>query len=93
MSAARTEPRNRQWIVSILLLLAVGCAGTQQSSSHARSYLIAIPRLITLYDDQGEVLRQWVGNYNVEIYGSTARFMDRGKAVIIAGTFVIEEQR
>ncbi len=75
------------------VLLAGGCTkGCQQRVSHLKSNLVGLDRTITLYAYDGSVIRVWDGRFQVEAAGGSARFIHKGKAIYIAGTFVIEEK-
>lgn len=63
----------------------------QQRISHVKSETIGLDRTITLYSYDGKPIRTWKGRVQVEIAGGAARFVIDGKAVIISGTYVIEE--
>ena len=80
---------------TILTLAAVallaGC-GLQNTFKHVESSLIGLRRVITLYDANGGVIKRWATTAKVEDNGGTAYFIVNGKAVTIAGTFIIEEQ-
>ncbi len=80
-------------LLAIAVLLVVpGCTEKQrQDYSHWKSDVIGLSRTVTLYDANGKPMRTWKGRYKVEVQGSSARFIADGKTVIIAGTFVIEE--
>ncbi|MBD3242990.1 MAG: hypothetical protein GF331_20525 [Chitinivibrionales bacterium] len=71
--------------------LFTGCADLQQAGSHFKSSMIGLDRTITLYASDGSVIKQWSGRFKVEAAGASARFIHKGKAVYVAGTFVIEE--
>ncbi len=83
-------------LVSILgvFALCAGCTERQrQDISHWKSDLVGLKRTVTLYNDNGQPIKTWKGRFKVEVSGSTARFIDDdGKAVIISGTYLIEEQ-
>lgn len=79
------------------VIIMVGCisllsgCGLQQQVSHLKSDLVGLERSIELYANDGSKIKEWQGRYKVEVTGNSARFMHKGKAVNIAGTFVIEE--
>ena len=80
-------------LLSTTLLMCSGCTQKQrQELSHWKSDLIGLKRTITLYGENGKPIKTWEGRYKVETSGCTARFLDDGKAIIISGTFVIEEK-
>lgn len=72
-------------------LMLTGCGWLGQGVSHLKSGLVKINREITLYADNGTIIRQWKGRYNVEVDGASARFIDDGNVIVISGTFVVEE--
>ncbi|MEW6352318.1 MAG: hypothetical protein AB1646_24975 [Thermodesulfobacteriota bacterium] len=80
-------------LLAILFLsCGPGCTERQrQDYSHWKSDVIGLNRTVTLYDASGKPIRTWKGRFKVEIEGATARFIADGKAVIISGPFVIEE--
>jgi hypothetical protein len=80
-------------VILVVFLFLGGCTEKQrQDFSHWKSDLIGLKRTVTLYDCNGKPIKTWTGRYKVEINGSVARFIDDGKAIIISGTFVIEEK-
>jgi hypothetical protein len=75
------------------LIMCTSCTQKQrQDLSHWKSDLIGLKRSITLYGENGKPIKTWEGRYKVETSGCTARFLHEGKAIIISGTFVIEEK-
>lgn len=83
--------------VSILAVAILGLYSylslptVQQKISHAKSEAIGLDRTITLYSNDGKPIKTWKGRVQVESEGGAARFVVHGKAVIISGTYVIEE--
>ena len=82
----------KRWVTWVLIACCTGCAGAQQSCSHMKSTFVGLPRIVSLYSPDGTLLKKWQGNYNVEITGNTARFIDHGKTITISGTWIVEEQ-
>ena len=78
-------------ILAVALLPLAGCGQAEQMWSHVKSDTVKLDRRITLYAADGSVIREWRGRYNVEVQGTSARFIDDTRAVHISGTFVIEE--
>lgn len=82
--------------LSALLMLVpfiAGCSSCANDWKHFKSQTIGIYQHITLYDANGQVIRQWVTQHPVELKGGDAAFIDAtGNAVTVAGTFVIEEK-
>lgn len=80
-------------LLAVLCLPFAGCAGCQNDMKHAWSDVAGLDREIVLYDAYGHPIRQWRTRAKVEDEGGTCYFLDAdGKAVIISGTFVIEEK-
>ena len=80
-------------LVLAAVILCTGCTEKQRLDiSHWKSDLIGLKRKITLYSDSGKPIKTWEGRYKVEILGCAARFIDDGKAIVISGTYTIEEQ-
>lgn len=76
----------------VLLSLMTGCASQANSCKHQESDMWGLDRTITLYGSDGTVIREWKTKAKVEDQGGTCWFLDKdGKAVLISGTFIIEE--
>ncbi|HMK35688.1 MAG TPA: hypothetical protein VK463_11520 [Desulfomonilaceae bacterium] len=81
----------------ILVIFLIGLYGymslpsVQQRISHAKSEAIGLDRTVTLYANDGKPIRTWKGRIQVELEGGAARFVVHGKAIVISGTYVIEE--
>jgi hypothetical protein len=73
------------------LYVYLSLPSVQQRISHAKSEAIGLNRTITLYANDGKPIRTWKGRVQVELVGGAARFVMHGKAVIVSGTYVIEE--
>lgn len=84
-----------KWIVTLALFSALtvtGCTEKQRHEySHWKSDLIGLNRRITVYSATGTPIKSWEGRYKIEIKDGVARFIHDGKAVVISGTFIIEE--
>jgi hypothetical protein len=77
----------------VIVLIGVGaqCESCRQTVSHWKSNVSGLDRRIVLYANDGSVIRKWEGRFQVEVLGTTARFLVGSRAVTISGTFVIEE--
>lgn len=74
-------------------LLLTGCAGCQQTFSHIKSNVVGLQRVITLYANDGSVIKTWTIKGTVEDRGGSFRFLTgEGKAITLSGTVTIEEQ-
>lgn len=83
-----------KWLFVFALLISLpGCtAGCQNQIKHATSDIFGLNRKITLYDANGGVIREWETKAKVEDQGGTCYFLtNEGKAVIVSGTFIVEE--
>ena len=64
----------------------------EKSIKHFKSDIIGIKRKVTLYDCNGNVIRNWEGRFKIEIQGSYISFIDdNGKDIKVSGTLVVEE--
>ena len=63
----------------------------QQKVSHVKSAMIGLERRVTLYANDGTLIRSWQGHYQIGVSGSTIRFMHDGRAVQVSGTIIVEE--
>jgi len=83
--------------ITIFAILVLGLytyyklPSVQQRISHAKSGAIGLDRTITLFSQDGKPIKSWKGRLQVETEGGAARFVVGGKAVIISGTYIIEE--
>jgi hypothetical protein len=93
-------PLKTKLIIAGVAILAVFLLGlyayvslpsVQQRISHTKSEAIGLDRTITLFATDGKPIKTWKGRVQVETEGGAARFVIGGKAVIISGTYVIEE--
>jgi hypothetical protein len=84
-------------IVALLVLILglyayLSLPTVQQRISHVKSGAIGLDRTITLYSNDGKPIKSWKGRVVVEVEGGTARFVIHGKAIMINGTYIIEEE-
>ena len=85
-------------VLAVLVVLAISCTlwntpGCQQQRSHLKSGCVGLHRTVTLYGNDGRILRTWdAPNMSVEDKGGSFRLMVDGKAVTVSGTVVIEEK-
>jgi hypothetical protein len=78
--------------VFIVSLMVAGCTERQrQDISHYKSDLVGLKRTVTLYSGNGQTIKTWKGRFKVETKDGVARFLHDGKAIVISGTYVIEE--
>lgn len=56
------------------------------------SSIKSVKRRVTLYSNDGKVLRVWEGRLDIEVIGSFVFFVDEsGSHVKVSGTIVVEE--
>jgi len=86
-------------VVIVLLFLMVnfmGCTpGCQKSLKHQKSKWIGLNRIITLYNYEGEQMKQWNGNCQIEKEGDgniISFILNKKEVKIIGGIVVVEEQ-
>lgn len=80
------------YIALCICLMITGCS-LSNWFKHGESSLVGLHRSITLYAANGQAIKQWDVRSKVEDNGGTCYFITRdNKAVIISGTFIIEEQ-
>lgn len=82
------------FVVSILIaVFNTGCNGCRNNWSHIKSETVGLNRTVTLYSNDGKVIKAWEITSAVEDQGGSFKFiMDSGKAVTISGTVVIEQK-
>lgn len=82
-------------VIVVILFLGMyiyfNLPSVQQRISHAKSEAIGLNRTITLFDSSGKPVKSWKGRVQVELEGGAARFIVDRKTIIIAGTYIIEE--
>jgi len=78
-------------LIALMVVLGSQCQSCRQMAAHVQSGISGLDRRITLYAVDGSVIREWEGKYNIEVKGSSARFLDGDDAITISGTFIIEE--
>ena len=70
-----------------------GCTEKQRKDiKHMKSDLIGLKRVVTLYNNNGKILKQWKGRFKIEVQGNYLSFIDdNNKEVKISGTIVVQE--
>ncbi len=86
----------KQVLIIIFILCAIfifSCTEKQRKElKHFKSDIIGLKRIVTLYDCNGNVIKQWKGRFKIEIQGAYISFIDNnGKEVKISGTVVVQE--
>ena len=83
----------RKLIVVFLIISLAGCASTVRGCRHTVSGVTGLDRTITLYAQDGSVIRQWKTRTVIETEGAVIQFDDeRRKDVKLMGTIVVEEK-
>jgi len=80
-------------IALLLSVISIGCTQSQQKGlKHFKSNLVGLNRVVTLYSANGDVIRVWKGDFQVEVIPPGIAFIDdNGNEVKVSGTFVVEE--
>jgi uncharacterized lipoprotein YehR (DUF1307 family) len=74
-------------------LFFIGCKSVNNSWRHFKSGVVGLSRTVTLYSNDGKVIKQWQGNFLIEDKGGTISWVgDDNKTVLISGTFTVEEK-
>ncbi len=86
----------KQVLIIIFILCAIfifSCTEKQRKElKHFKSDIIGLKRIVTLYDCNGNIIKQWKGRFKIEIQGAYISFIDNnGKEVKISGTVVVQE--
>jgi len=83
-------------IIGILAAIVVGglggCKKIQQGVKHIKSGTVGLERVVTLYANDGSVIRTWEGKINVELDSGVPRFILDGNTVQLNGTYTIVEK-
>ena len=79
------------FILTILFMFS-SCERISKRAKHIQSDLVGLNRRVTLFSDNGNIIKVWEGKFRLELVGSTASWIDAdNKEVKISGTFIIEE--
>lgn len=94
-----------KWIVGILIVIGLplfgiaGCMNMTQSGkrtikSIGSDWTGGLERTVTVYDYNGEVIKQWEGKFDLQENDQEIYFDDQnGKRVIIQGGITITEEK
>lgn len=78
---------------SVLCIGLSGCASCSRfNKSMASDFGGGLHRKVTLYDYDGEVLREWEGTFDVAENDQEVYFDIDGKRVIIQGGIIVNEE-
>lgn len=73
-------------------LMLTGCNSCRNDFRHLKSSVTGLQRTITLYNNNGQVIKEWKTSGVVEDKGGSFYFLDNNnKAVYVSGTLVITE--
>jgi len=91
-----TTKIKKQVLIVLFIFCAIfvfSCTEKQRKElKHFKSDIIGLKRVVTLYDCNGNIIKQWKGRFKIEIQGSFISFIDdNGKEVKISGTIVVQE--
>jgi len=81
-------------LLALILIITISCTMEQKKKlKDFEAETIGINREITLYADNGQVIKKWEGRFNITRVGSSIYFIDNnGKSVIINGTYIVQEK-
>ena len=81
-------------IITLLLGIILGPKGCQQTMKRVKSNYIGLNRVATLYANDGSVITNYEGRFQVEFSegGSAARFIIDNKTIHMSGTYTIVEK-
>lgn len=88
-------------IVGFFLLLGVVCVGIVNQTGSVRRFSKGIEsnfggglnRTVTLYDNNGSIIRQWTGKVDMSEATDETDMIINGKRVIIHGGITVVEER
>lgn len=82
----------KRLIVLIGLTLSLtGCGALENAGHQTFASMVKTDRRITLYAADGSILKIWQGRFNLDSEGGMIYFVDKGKAIVVNGTFTVEE--
>lgn len=81
------------FLIGIMCLVLPGCtAGCQNEMKKFQGSVFGLRKKITVFGADGKEIKSWETTSQFDDQGGTVTFLnDRGKQVIVSGTFVIEE--
>lgn len=97
MTFIRKKQVLKFFLILLFLFLFIfsfqGCTEKQRKEiKHIKSDLIGLKRKVTLYDNNGKVIKTWQGRFKIEVQGCFISFIDdNGKEVKVSGTIVVQE--
>ena len=77
--------------LALVISFTTGCGKIANNWSHTKSRWVGLRRQITLYAYDGTKIKTWEARSQIELDNASARFLCKGKAVNINGTYIIEE--
>lgn len=77
--------------IIVVVMLIARTPGCQQVCSHLKAELVGLDRTVTLYANDGSIIRTWRLCGQVEDRGGSFRFLYKGNAIQVSGTVLIEE--
>jgi hypothetical protein len=81
----------RKLILLSSVLLLTACGEWDNFTNSIESSVGALSRDVTLYTNDGHVIKSWHTNNAIEYKGPIAGFIDdKGNNVRISGTFIVE---
>ena len=79
-------------LIVCLVLLFYGCADVKKNWRHTVSATTGLTRTVTLFANDGHIIKQWTGKFLVEDEGSVVSFIDNDNLEVkMTGTVLIEQ--
>ena len=79
------------FLVAVLATTLTGCGKIDSVVNGVKSATGMLERTVTLYNANGQVIKSWVTDNQIEYLGSVAGFIAKdGTNVRVSGTFIIE---
>ncbi len=84
----------RYLTIATIIFFTLSCTMEQKKKiKDFEAETIGLNREITLFSDNGQVIKKWEGRFNITRVGSSLYFIDsNGKSVIINGTYIVQEK-
>lgn len=82
----------KKYLITTIAICLTACGEGGNLIKHMHSSLTGLDRKITLYAANGKPIKEWRTSAKIEDHGGSVFFIHNGKAVTVAGTFIVEEQ-
>lgn len=79
-------------VLTLGFLFIFNTKGCQSERKHIISDIVGINRTVIVYANNGNIIKQYTGNFKIEKEGGFASFICKGKKIDVRGTIIIEEK-